>query len=88
MGGMPGMMPGGGEAPGAKASMILAIVGFFCFGIIMGPIAIVKALGAKKAIQQNPALTGGGMATVGLILGIIDVVFNILGLIWNFALRS
>src|SRR5205814_210484 len=37
-----------------------AIIGIFCFGVIVGPIAISKALQAKKMIALNPQLTGSG----------------------------
>jgi hypothetical protein len=56
-----------GEGPKlAKQSWIYGLVGFFIFGIILGPIAIHKARQAKAL---------GSDATLGLVLGIIDTVF-------------
>ncbi len=63
------------NAPGAVASMVCGIIGIFCVGLVLGIIALVMGIGAKKKIQQNPGMYGGnGMATAGVVLGIIDVV--------------
>lgn len=56
----------------AKQSWIFGLIGFFIFGIILGPIAIYKATQAKAM---------GSSATLGLTLGIIDTVFSVLGII-------
>ena len=58
------------------ASLILAIIGIFIAGIILGPIAIILgAIGRKK--DDSP-----GLATAGLIIGIIVTVLSIVILIW------
>lgn len=49
--------------------MVCGIVGLLLFGIILGPIAI--ALGAWA--KSDPSQGGSGMATAGIVLGIIDV---------------
>ena len=57
-------------------SLILAIIGIFVFGIILGPIAIILgAIGRKKDDSK-------GLATAGLIIGIIVTVLSIIFLIW------
>ena len=62
-------------APGAVASVVCGVIGFFVFGIILGCVAIGKANAAKKLIAEHPGqYTGGGMATTGLVLGVIDLV--------------
>jgi uncharacterized Tic20 family protein len=59
----------------ALISMILGIVGFVTCGIT-GPFAIWLARKGKKEIQASGGTQGGeGMATAGLILGIIDLLF-------------
>ncbi len=63
--------------------MIYSIIGIFCFGIILGPIAISKASKALNTIKSDPGYTGKGKATAGLIIGIFDVVFWLLALIIN-----
>jgi hypothetical protein len=72
----------------AGDSLKYAIIGFFCFGIILGPIAISKALKARKMIAMNPQLTGSGKATAGLVLGIVVCVLWLLGIIARFATLS
>jgi hypothetical protein len=42
--------------------------------VIFGPIAISKANAAKAAIKMDPTLGGEGLATAGMVLGIIDIV--------------
>ena len=61
-------------APGATASLVYGILGFFICGIIFGIVAIVKAKDAKTLIATDPRYGGGGMATAGMVLGIIDLV--------------
>ena len=58
----------------ASTALVLAIIGLFCFGIILGPIAIYKALEAKKQIAAEPGLQGSGQATAALVIGIIDIL--------------
>lgn len=58
-----------------------AIIGIFCFGIILEPIAISKALKARKMMAANPRLTGSGKATAALIIGIVSLLLWVLGLI-------
>ncbi|MGZ4808120.1 MAG: hypothetical protein ACXVJO_01940 [Thermoanaerobaculia bacterium] len=65
----------------AAEALKYAIIGIFCFGIILEPIAISKALKAKKMIAANPNLTGEGKANAALIIGIIGLVLWVLGII-------
>ncbi len=69
----------------ANEALTYSIVGIFCCGIILQPIAISKALKAKKMIAMNPRLTGSGKATAGLIIGIVGLVLWILGMIVRLA---
>ena len=65
----------------AGEALTNAIIGIFCFGIILEPIAISKALKARKMIALNPRLTGSGKATAALIIGIVSLVLWIIGII-------
>ena len=63
----------------ARNALICGILSIFCCGIILGPIAIIQALKAKKEIAASRgALTGGGMATAGLVCGIVGMVGAVL----------
>ena len=65
----------------ADEALKYAIIGIFCFGIILEPIAISKAMKAKKLIEMNPRLTGSGKATAALIIGIVALILWVLGVI-------
>ena len=64
----PGLKKAMADASGA---LTMAIIGIFCFGIILEPIAIVKARSAKKVLQ--PGDPGRGQATAAEIIGWIFV---------------
>ena len=65
----------------ADEALKYAIIGIFCFGIILEPIAILKALKAKKMLDLNPRLTGSGKANAALVIAIVALVLWILGII-------
>ena len=71
--------------PLADEALKYALVGIICFGIILEPIAIVKAIQAKKQIRENPALTGSGKATAALVISCVILVLNILFLVAKLA---
>jgi hypothetical protein len=65
----------------ANEALTYAIVGLFCFGIILEPIALVKANKAKKMMQLNPRLCGSGKVTAAYVIAICGLVLWVLGLI-------
>lgn len=71
--------------PEANEALKYAIIGIFCFGIILEPIAISKALKARKMIAMNPRLSGSGKATAALVIGCVGLVLWILGMISKFS---
>jgi hypothetical protein len=66
----------------ATWSLVCAILGFCCCPLILGPVAIF--LGNKA---KNEGSTSGS-ATAGVVIGIIDIVLGIIGIIVQIALRS
>jgi hypothetical protein len=70
----------------ANEALTYSIVGLFCFGIILEPIAISKALKAKKMIEMNPRLTGSGKVTAALIIGVVGLVLWVLSIIARVAM--
>jgi hypothetical protein len=66
--------------PAGKA-LTYSIIGIFCFGIILGPMAIAKAIEAKREMKEDPRLAGLAKANVGLMLGITEILLWVLGMI-------
>jgi hypothetical protein len=56
--------------------LVCGIVGLLCFGIILGPVAIL--LGRRAQREGRP----GGMAKAGEILGYVDVALFVVGVIY------
>lgn len=68
----------------ANEALKYAIVGLLCFGFILGPMAIIKGLAAKKVMAGNPRLEGQGKATAAIVVGSVATILNIIGLIIKF----
>jgi hypothetical protein len=62
------------NAPGAVQSLVYGIVGLVFCQIILGPIAISKASSARRAMAADPTLGGEGLATAGMVMGVIDLI--------------
>jgi hypothetical protein len=71
------------NAPGAVASLVCGLIGLVFCQIIFGPIAISRANSAKRAIAADPTLGGEGLATAGMILGIVDLVLFVIVLMFR-----
>jgi hypothetical protein len=65
----------------ADEALKYAIIGIFCFGIILEPMALVKASKARKMMALNPRLSGSGKVTAAYIIASIGLVLWVLGLI-------
>ena len=65
----------------ASDALKYALIGIICFGIILEPIAISKALKAKKMIAENPRLEGAGKATAALFIAIAVLILWVLSII-------
>lgn len=62
----------------AKISLIYALLGIFLLPFIMGPIAVYGAIDSRKDLREDPNLTGDGIATSALIIGIIVSILGVL----------
>jgi len=61
----------------AIASLVCGIVGLIIAGIILGIIAVILGIVAKREIDANPNLSGGGLAIAGIAIGAIAFVLAI-----------
>lgn len=59
---------------GAIASLVLGILGFVIFPIVPSVLAIWLGVSARRRIRTDPSLTGEGLATAGVILGVVELV--------------
>lgn len=62
----------------AKNALIMSIIGFFCFGIILGPIAIIQARKAKTVL--SPGEDGYSNAQTAEVLGWIVAALYVVSL--------
>jgi hypothetical protein len=68
--------------PRGTTVLVLGILSFFCFGIILGPIAAIMGKNALDEIDANPqAYTNRGQVLAGMICGIIGFVLSVIWLI-------
>ncbi len=65
----------------ANEALTYAIIGIFCFGIILEPVALIKAQKAKTMIELNPRLTGSGKVTAARTIAIIALILWVIGII-------
>jgi|WetSurMetagenome_2_1015567.scaffolds.fasta_scaffold53069_3 hypothetical protein len=76
-----------GNAPGAMASIICGILAVLTFatvlgGIALGAVALFTGLSARNEISRNPGrYTGEGMATAGIIMGLVGAGLAVLALV-------
>lgn len=60
----------------AIASLVCGIVGLLFFGLILGVLAFILGRRSRRDITERPwALKGLGLATAGMVLGMLDVLF-------------
>jgi hypothetical protein len=67
--------------PLAKEALTYAIVSIFCFGIILAPVALVKASKAKKLLAADPRLQGSGQVNAATIISSFVIGLWVLGII-------
>jgi hypothetical protein len=72
----------------AGEALTYSIVGLFCFGIILEPLAISKALKARQLIKEDPRLSGSGKVTAALIISGIGLLLWVLMIVEKVAAVS
>ena len=74
---MPGAVPGTNKK--AIWSLVTGIIGLLCCGLL-GIASIILGQQAKKEIAASGE-SGGGMATAGVVLGVIALVWMVISII-------
>ncbi len=65
----------------AIGSLVASILGLTALPTVGSVIGLVLGYVARGEIRRNPALTGEGLATAGIVLGWIGVAVSLIGLI-------
>jgi hypothetical protein len=83
---------GGGitaKHPQGTTVLVLGILSFFCFGIVLGPIAWILGQKAMSQIESDPTTTYTNRSQVnaGRICGIIGTCLSILQIVIVIATR-
>ena len=60
---------------------MLGICGIVVFPLIPSVLAIVFGHSARRDIEAQPGLGGGGMATAGIVLGWVGVALVVVGVV-------
>ncbi len=73
-------LPRGEKAPASTAAVVALVCGILlCFGPFTGIPAIIAGVLGRKAAREFPQnVGGGGMATAGLVLGIVNVTLSLI----------
>ena len=58
----------------AIASLVLGVLGFVALPVAPSVLAIWLGVTARRRIQADPSLGGDGLATAGIILGVVELV--------------
>ena len=69
-----------GKATGA---LVCGIVGLLLCGVVLGPVAIYLGTQAKKEIRSSDGrLKGEGLATAGIVMGVIALIGFIISIFY------
>lgn len=59
----------------AREAIKMAYFSIFCFGFVLGPLALAKGIGARKIIKDDPTLLGSGKALAAIVIGSFVLVW-------------
>lgn len=69
----------------ALRALRISLFSIFCFGFILGPIAIVTAVKAHQAIGNDASVGGKGKAVAAIVIAVVSLVFSVIGLFSRFS---
>jgi hypothetical protein len=77
-------LPKGEKPPASPAAVLSLVCGILlCLGPLTGLTAIVAGLVARGQAQRRPAqIGGGGMALIGILLGVLNLFLSVIFLVY------
>ena len=77
-------LPKGEKPPASTAAVLSLVCGILlCLGPITGLTAIASGLIARGQVQRRPNAVGGqGMALIGILLGVLNLLLSAAGLVY------
>jgi hypothetical protein len=77
-------LPKGEKPPASPAAVLSLVCGILlCLGPLTGLTAIVAGLVARGQAQRRPAHVGGaGMALIGILLGVLNLLLSVIGVVY------
>ena len=61
----------------ARVSLLLGLLGIPFAGLVLGPVAILFGLFARRDIAEVPGMRGARLATAGILLGSVALLLNV-----------
>ena len=76
-------LPRGEKPPASTLAVVALVCGILvCLGPFTGIPAIIAGILGRKAARDSPQTLGGsGMATAGLVLGILNLILTVVGFV-------
>ena len=76
-------LPRGEKPPASTLAVVALVCGILvCLGPFTGIPAIIAGILGRKAARESPQTLGGsGMATAGLVLGILNLLLTVVGIV-------
>jgi hypothetical protein len=71
----------------AIAAFVLSIAGLIALPLVCSTLAVILAAVGRKEIDVDPQLKGRGLATAGLVIGIVGLVLAVIALVIILAAR-
>jgi hypothetical protein len=62
-------------------AMVTGLISVLCCCNFLGPVSLVLGIVALSQLKHNPHQTGSGFAVAGIVLGIVAIIFLILGIV-------
>lgn len=67
----------------AIAAFTLGIISLLIYGVVVGVVAVVLGVLARREIAETPGASGSGMALAGIIFGAVGFVLSAVAIVFG-----